>query len=270
MMAPADRTRDRSGRQSAPFIDRVLSAVAARDSTGLHPRADGSSGSRPTGAVCDAAEAGNALTAVAAELAAGERPARRVVKPCRTGVRFDPLLPINRWKLLGATIATHSQAASWWLGDWLLFGQAKYGRRYREGIALTGLDYQTLRNYAVVARRFELSRRRDNLTFQHHAELCALSDDDQDRWLDLAAQGHWSKMELRRRVRAARARATPARTTTVRLVIEPQRDLRWRQAATRSGCALTAWMTSMLDAAAAAVLGEDPATSDGDVETFAG
>jgi hypothetical protein len=43
-------------------------------------------------------------------------------------------------------------------------------------IVATGLDYQTLRNYAAVARRFELSRRRDNLSFHHHAELCALSE----------------------------------------------------------------------------------------------
>lgn len=63
----------------------------------------------------------------------------------------------------------------------------KYGRRCRGAIAVTGLDYQTLRNYAVVARRFDLSRRRDSLSCQHHAEVCALSDSEQDRWLDLAS-----------------------------------------------------------------------------------
>jgi hypothetical protein len=55
-----------------------------------------------------------------------------------------------------------------------------YGRRCKEAVALTGLDYQTLRNYTVVTRRFELSCRRDNLPFQYHAEDGSLSDYEQD------------------------------------------------------------------------------------------
>jgi hypothetical protein len=62
-----------------------------------------------------------------------------------------------------------------WLGDWLIFGRYKYGTRYRQAIGATGLDYQTLRNYAVVARRFEPSRRRSTLRAQHHAEVSALN-----------------------------------------------------------------------------------------------
>jgi hypothetical protein len=123
-------------------------------------------------------------------------PEVRTVKPSRTSIGFDPLLPFETWKELGPRIATYATASAWWLGDWLTFGRMKYGRRYKEAIAATGLDYQTLRNYAVVARRFTPSRRRDTLSFQHHAEVCALSDDDQELWLDLAALRGWSKREL--------------------------------------------------------------------------
>ena len=126
-------------------------------------------------------------------------------------MRFDPLMPLERWKALGAKIGLYSDATYWWLGDWPAFGRTKYGRRYKERIALTGLDCQTLRNYAVVARRFELSRRRDNVSFQHHAEGSGLPDDKQDSWLDLSAENHWSKHELRRRLRAAGARGALAR-----------------------------------------------------------
>ena len=113
---------------------------------------------------------------------------RRAAAPTATGLSFDPLLPFEAWSAIGARIARHSSATTWWLGDWLIYGQDKYGRRYKEAIAATGLDYQTLRNYAMVARRFEVSRRRDGLTFHHHAEVCALSDADQDRWLDAPAR----------------------------------------------------------------------------------
>jgi hypothetical protein len=170
-------------------------------------------------------------------------------------MRFDPLMPIETWKLVGARIGGYAEATTWWLGDWLLFGRIKYGRRYKDGIALTGLDYQTLRNYAVVARRFDPSRRRDNLSFQHHAEVCALSDELQDLWLDLAGANGWSKSELRRHLRAAMADSLPGTpATSVRLVVEARRDERWRAAAQLSGCALETWMTRCLDAAASAQL----------------
>jgi hypothetical protein len=172
-------------------------------------------------------------------------------------MRFDPLLALDGWKALGATIAAHSDATTWWLGDWLAFGRLKYGRRYKEGIALTGLDYQTLRNYAAVARRFELSRRRDNLSFQHHAEVCALTDDEQTFWLDLAEQQRWSKTELRRRTRAAATGALhPALPTTVlRLTVESHREHRWREAARQGDDRLEDWMAQVLDEAATEALG---------------
>jgi hypothetical protein len=173
-------------------------------------------------------------------------------KLLRTGVRFDPLLPLDAWKALGAKIAAHSDATSWWLGDWLAFGQMKYGRRYKEAIALTGLEYQTLRNYAVVARRFELSRRRDNLSFQHHAEICAMTNDEQTFWLDLASEHHWTRSELRFRVRAATtARDCPSTPRTMlRLTPAPERERLWREAAELGDLALDVWMVQALDEAA--------------------
>ena len=174
-------------------------------------------------------------------------------------MRLDPLMRFDRWKALGARIAFYSDASRWWLGDWLTFGQVKYGQRYKEGIELTGLEYQTLRNYAVVARRFELSRRRDNVSFQHHAEVCALPDDDQEFWLDLAGENRWSRAELRRRLRQASApRADAGGSTALHLMLEPDREQRWRQAAEHCDTALETWVVLILDQAANAALDAAP------------
>jgi hypothetical protein len=170
-------------------------------------------------------------------------------------MQFDPRLPFETWTALGAKIALHRNASAWWLGDWLVYGREKYGRRYKNAIAATGLDYQTLRNYAVVARRFAPSRRRDNLTFQHHAELAALTDELQDYWLDRAAAGRWSKQDLRRRVRAALGAGDRGATAVVvRLPVDADRERRWRQAAERCCRGFDAWATHVLDDAASAVL----------------
>jgi hypothetical protein len=181
-----------------------------------------------------------------------------VVRSTRTAVQFDPLTPFDVWEHLGGRMGVYANATAWWLGDWLVFGQAKYGRRYKEAVAATGLDYQTLRNYAMVARRFGVSRRRDNLTFNHHAEVCALPEEEQEAWLDRAAAGAWSRNELRRRLRAAR-RGSLAAAEALRLELDRRRAERWRDAAALRGRALEGWAVEVLDAAAAAAL-EDRAS----------
>ena len=70
----------------------------------------------------------------------------------------------------------------------------------------------------MVARLFELSGRRDKLSFQHHAEVCALLPAQQDRRLDQAEGEGWSRNELRRHLRAESPRR---RSETIRLGSTP-------------------------------------------------
>ncbi len=93
--------------------------------------------------------------------------------------------------------------STWWLADWLVFGQEHYPGRYDDAIRKTSLDYQTLRNYAWVARRFSLPRRWDTLSFAHHAEVTALPAPEQDYWLRQAERYQWSRNRLRRELRAS-------------------------------------------------------------------
>ena len=175
-----------------------------------------------------------------------------IVRSSATGMRFSARMPFEIWSALGPRIAVRANASRWWLGDWLVFGERYYGTRYREAIAATGLDYQTLRNYAVVARRFELSRRRDNLSFQHHAEVCSLPDPEQEHWLDLATRRHWSKQELRLRIRRMkRIEQDRNEPHTLRFTVDDEHEERWREAATRCQCAFEDWVIRALDVAAA-------------------
>ncbi|MFD5516250.1 LmbU family transcriptional regulator [Streptomyces sp. NPDC127066] len=124
----------------------------------------------------------------------------------KSGMVFPPNLPERSWERIGANLRELVNSSAWWLADWLLYGEATYGwRRYKEAIERTGLDYQTLRNYAWVARRFEHHRRHDALSFAHHAEVTRLSPPEQDYWLRRAEQQKWSRNELRRALRAGLA-----------------------------------------------------------------
>jgi hypothetical protein len=166
-------------------------------------------------------------------------------------MRFDA------WVAVGQRVARISNVSAWWLGDWLLFGQRAYPQRYRAACDATSLDYQTLRNYASVAGRVGVSRRRYTLSFQHHAEVASMSGPDQDLWLSRADSGGWSRNELRRRIAAARKeRASDAEQVCVRLEVAAERGERWRVAAATAGLEFVDWMASAIDAAADAVLRE--------------
>ena len=123
----------------------------------------------------------------------------------RNGLQLPQRLPFERWLHIGTQLSALSTSAAWCLGDWLVFGEQAYAGRYRQAIERTSLDYQTLRNYAWVAKRFSLARRRDKLSFGHHCEVAALPEPEQDFWLRKAEEHHWPVKQLRREVRASLA-----------------------------------------------------------------
>jgi hypothetical protein len=62
---------------------------------------------------------------------------------------------------------------SWWIGDWWAFGEQRYGDRkaITEADDWDGPAFQTCADAAMVCRAFETSRRREVLSFTHHAEV---------------------------------------------------------------------------------------------------
>jgi hypothetical protein len=174
-------------------------------------------------------------------------------------LNLPPKLSYDQWDCAGRKLAGVVDSSSWWLGDWLVYGKREYPDRYRLAIKLARLSYQTLRNYAWVARRFEPACRRTALTFQHHAEVASLQRADQDRWLDVAEASEWSTRQLRDAIRAevdqAAVGAGDAKTAVPKLEIPGHRMIHWCEAAGRTGLEVDDWVLHVLDSAAADVLG---------------
>ena len=174
----------------------------------------------------------------------------------RSALYIQHGLEYEDWVRVGRQVAVVADSAAWWIGDWLNYGRQAYGRRYKAAIASTGLDYQTLRNYAWVASRFPVSRRRDRLSFGHYAELASLSDTAQDAWLSQCVTEGWTRSELRRRIRLERRRVSerPEPATPIPLTVAPQRHRRWASAAAAAGKPLEEWIAEIVDHAARDVL----------------
>jgi hypothetical protein len=173
----------------------------------------------------------------------------------RTSLILSEQLTIDLWCRIGKHILNISDSTAWWIGDWLVFGEERYSDRYKRALSDTGLDYQTLKNYAWVARKFPVSRRRDRLSFQHHAEVAGLADHEQEIWLNRAEQARWSRNNLRRELQASRR--SPEASTAVfvlRMDVASDRQERWQAAADKSLCSFMDWAIRALDKAAETAL----------------
>jgi hypothetical protein len=105
------------------------------------------------------------------------------------------------WIQWGRWLGTVGRGSGWWIGDWVRYGNARYGARYKLVATITGYDTQTLMNMAYVTSRFEPARRRESLSFSHHAEVAALCQEEQDRWLERATLERLSVRALRAELR---------------------------------------------------------------------
>jgi hypothetical protein len=114
-------------------------------------------------------------------------------------------IELREWAEQGRRLGVIGRSAGWWIGDWLRYGNAKFGERYVRAARITGYDVQTLMNMVYVASRFEPSRRRENLSWSHHAEVAAAQDmAEQERWLDHSESERLSVRCLREEMRRER------------------------------------------------------------------
>lgn len=175
----------------------------------------------------------------------------------RVGLKLPMNLTFEAWQQAGPKLFRISDSSAWCLGDWLVYGQDKYEDRYQRTLESAGLDYQTLRNYAWVARKFDIARRHENLSFQHHAEVASLPQDEQDEWLDKAESLGWSRNRLRRELRESRTGERSPTALVPKLRVAEDAVTRWRSAADRAETDFEKWIIHVLDEAAAEELRRD-------------
>jgi hypothetical protein len=184
-----------------------------------------------------------------------QRRAAREPQLTACGLSLPAGMQYRDWAEVGLRLWRLANSSAWAVGDWASYGQEAYGERYRRAIEVTGFDYQTLRNYAWVARCFDLSRRRDKLSFAHHAEVAARPAAEQDLWLARAERERWSRNELRSQLARDRRVKRPALPgTTVTLKVSSERQERWQRAADAEGRDVMEWIRATIDSAADSAL----------------
>jgi hypothetical protein len=138
-----------------------------------------------------------------------------------TAHELDP----HQWAAAGRRLGVVGRCVQWLLGDWLAYGNSRFGERYARASQITGYDPQTLMNMVYVASRFPISRRRENLSWSHHETMAAMAREEQDRWLDDAVTHHWSVSDLRTMLRASRKERLPLEASVGGSASAPQGEV---------------------------------------------
>jgi len=118
----------------------------------------------------------------------------------KCGLVIQDNLEYGEWQNIGTFLKTANQAVQWWIGDWLNYGEAKYGEKYTQALEQTDYQYSSLAQYKWVSGVFEFSSRLENLSWSHHQEVASLNKPLRDYWLDRAERDELSKNDLRRLV----------------------------------------------------------------------
>lgn len=127
-----------------------------------------------------------------------------VVQVHQSGLYLSPDISWDAWVGVGKQLGRSASRHAWAIGDWAWFGKGKWGKMYKEAVAVTSLDNGTIRDAAWVAGRFRLSWRNDNLSFAHHRLVASLSPPDAQEWLARAEREGWSYHEMRSELQAVK------------------------------------------------------------------
>jgi N6-adenosine-specific RNA methylase IME4 len=118
----------------------------------------------------------------------------------KTGLTLDPRLSYDQWENVGQQLNEIEGAIQWWIGDWLNFGEHKYGELYVQAVEV-GANPQDWMDYKWVSNAVETSVRTEVLSWSHHRLIAPLEPEEQKQWLDRAEKEEMSVYDLRHAIK---------------------------------------------------------------------
>lgn len=115
-----------------------------------------------------------------------------------TELRIERELDLEEFVELFGALGAMARGVQWWVGDALVACEKQHGEdTFSQAAEALGLEPHTLTNWRWVAARVAASRRRDGLSWSHHAEVARLSAGVQRTVLTKAEREHWTVRQLR-------------------------------------------------------------------------
>lgn len=114
-----------------------------------------------------------------------------------TGAEFEEELTQVEWANVGIDLFNIHAMTPIWIGDWLNWGEGKWGEMYAQAVDITKLSVDTLAHYRSTMGRIPKENRREGLSFSHYREVAKLPVEEQKLVLDRIVQDKLSVRGLR-------------------------------------------------------------------------
>lgn len=109
----------------------------------------------------------------------------------------SPDMDFDQYQRIGRTFQQIKSSLAWWVGDWLNFGEQKFGEAATQAMEDTGKAVETLAKWKAVSWRVPKEIRRTTLTWTHHFYVAYVPDEHKDLLLGLAEILELSSRELK-------------------------------------------------------------------------
>lgn len=120
-----------------------------------------------------------------------------------TGLEIQRSPTYEAWAEMGHVFALAHKALPFAIGDWLNFGEDRFGEEASQAVDVSHFSEETLKVYRWVSKQIPMERRFPNLTFKHHMVVAGMPEARQRTWLGKASIGEWSVATLQREIRDA-------------------------------------------------------------------
>lgn len=113
-----------------------------------------------------------------------------------------PMEPtLDHYTKLGSWLGLMNRASVWWIGDWLLYGENRYGETWAQALAATGLTEETLRQRMSVCQAIPPSDRRAGVGFSLHHAVHRLPARQRNTLLRQAQEHGWTLAQMNQAIR---------------------------------------------------------------------
>ena len=149
----------------------------------------------------------------------------------KMGITFDQNITFEEWYAYGQHLWEIKQDLQWCIGDWLLYGEKRWGETYAQALSVTEYSEQTLKNLANVSKSFPKKKYRQQYRLSHsHFAAVAASDiptAKKSEFLQAAVDNEMSREDVRAAVKSWRGEPEAVKPWVMLVTIE-QQETEWK------------------------------------------
>lgn len=107
----------------------------------------------------------------------------------------------QEWEEVGRFIKKAEGSVHFWIGDWLNYGEQKWGEMYSQAMDATEYEYGTLRDDKWLSKSIQLSERSDNLGVGQARLIAPLPEEEKKYWSEEIKKEPIPVRELKKKIK---------------------------------------------------------------------